>query len=93
MPLKAGFTLLVDLTGMKAHPLSVQPVHLQAQQMMLARGLAQTAEVCASSMVVFQTGAISKQSQMPLRQFTSKEEAEAFLDALPQTHTHRVAHA
>ena len=83
--LKPGFTLLTDLTQMKAHPASVQPLHLEAQQLLLTRGLSQTAEVCASSMVEYQTNALSKKSNMPLRQFTDQGAAEAFLDAVPPT--------
>jgi hypothetical protein len=83
--LKPGFTLLTDLTQMKAYPASVQPLHLEAQQLLLTRGLSQTAEVCASSMVEYQTNALSKKSSMPLRQFTDPGAAEAFLDAVPPT--------
>ncbi|MBD0256749.1 MAG: hypothetical protein ICV83_13605 [Cytophagales bacterium] len=81
--LKPGFTLLTDLTQMKTHPASVQPLHLAAQQLLLERGLSQTAEVCASSMVEYQANAISKKSNMPLRQFTDQAAAEAFLDSVP----------
>jgi len=76
------FTLLVDLTQMISHPLEVQPIHLQAQQLLLSRGLLQTAEVYKSSFVQFQTTKISKQSKMPLQQFTSIEGAEAYLDSI-----------
>ena len=80
--LTPGFTLLTDLTQMKAHPLAVQPVHLEAQRTLMTRGLTQTAEVCASSIVEFQAGTISKKSSMPLQQFATVEEAEAYLDTM-----------
>ncbi len=83
LQLQPGFTLLTDLTQMKPHPQTLNPVHLQAQQLLIRGGLAQTAEVISSSIVQFQTELLSKQSAMPLRQFTSLAEAEAYLDALP----------
>ncbi len=63
--LAPGFTLLTDLTQMKAYPASVQPLHLEAQQLLLTRGLSQTAEVCASSMVEYQTNTLSKKAVCP----------------------------
>lgn len=80
--LQPGFTLLTDLTGMKTHPAPVQAVHLAAQALLLRKGLRQTAEVTASSLVQFQTDTYAKNSKMPLRQFSSAEQAEAYLNTL-----------
>ena len=78
--LQRKFTLLTDLREMKIHPQEIQNIHLQAQQLLLNNGLMQTAEVYASSFVQFQTTNLSKQSKMPLKQFTSIGEAENYLD-------------
>jgi len=78
--LQGKFTLLTDLREMKTHPIEVQAIHVKAQQLLLAKGLMQTAEVVASSFIQFQTTNLSKQSKMPLKQFTSINEAEAYLD-------------
>jgi hypothetical protein len=80
--LKPGFTLLTDLTQMKTHPAEVQDVHLAAQALLLRKGLIQTAEIISSSLVQFQTDKISKNSKMPLRQFTSQQEATSYLDTV-----------
>lgn len=80
--LTPGFTLLTDLTQMKVHPKELQEVHLAAQALLLQKGLSQTVEVISSSFVQFQTGNISKSSKMPLRQFASQQEAEAYLDSV-----------
>ncbi len=82
LQLQPGFTLLTDLTEMKTHPQVINPIHLAAQQLLLDRGLTQTAEVVSSSIVQFQTESLSKQSAMPLRQYVSPQEAEAYLDTL-----------
>ncbi len=87
LQLQPGFTLLTDLSQMKTHPQTLKPVHLQAQQLLLSRGLTQTAEVVSSSIVQFQTESLSKQSSMPLRQFNSLEEATAYLDEISLLHT------
>jgi hypothetical protein len=79
--LRARFTLLTDLRSMKTHPKEVQQLHLQAQQLLLSKGLLQTAEVYESSFIQFQTGNLSKQSKMPLKQFTSIQQAEQYLDS------------
>lgn len=80
--IQPGFTLLTDLSEMKTHPAEVQELHLQAQALLLRKGLRQTAEVYASSFVQFQTSAISKKSTMPSRQFESHEAAEGYLDVI-----------
>ena len=67
---------------MKTHPAEVQAINVKAQQLLLSGGLLQTAEVYASSFIQFQTTNLSKQSKMPLKQFTSKQEAEAYLDTV-----------
>ena len=82
LQLQPGFTLLTDLSQMKTHPQTLNPVHLAAQQLLLSRGLTQTAEVVASSMVQFQTESLSRQSAMPLQQFSSPVEAIAYLDSV-----------
>lgn len=85
--LQPDFTLLTDLSQMKPHPQALNPVHLAAQQLLLSRGLTQTAEVISSSIVQFQTDLLSKQSSMPLRQFKSLEQASAYLDEISLLHT------
>ncbi|MDO1451479.1 hypothetical protein Q0590_34715 [Rhodocytophaga aerolata] len=79
--LRAKFTLLTDLRSMKTHPKEVQQLHLEAQQLLLSKGLLQTAEVYESSFIQFQTSTLSKESKMPLKQFTSIEMAEEYLDS------------
>ena len=82
--IKPGFTLLTDLTAMKTSPPEMQEVHIAAQKALVAAGLRYTAEVVASSFVQFQATQYSKTSEMPLKQFQSKAEAEAFLDTLEE---------
>jgi hypothetical protein len=82
LQLQPGFTLLTDLTQTKTHPQTLNRVHLAAQQLLLSRGLTQTAEVVPSSIVQFQTESLSKESQMPLQQFSSQMEAMAYLDRI-----------
>lgn len=78
--LQPGFTLLTDLRAMKAHPLEVMEIHIQAQRLVVGQGLLQTAEVFNSSLVQFQTQKYSDKSSMKLKQFASIQEAELYLD-------------
>ena len=80
--LKPSFTLLTDLSEMVTHPVEVHEVHLEAQALLLRKGLTHTAEVYTSSFVQFQAGNLSRKSNMPLRQFVHLEEAESFLSTL-----------
>lgn len=79
---KRDFTLLTDLRLMKTSPKEIEEVHLAAQAELLKFGLKQTAEVIESSFVQFQTNQYAKNSHMPVRQFQSIEEAQAFLDEM-----------
>jgi hypothetical protein len=80
--LQPSFTLLTDLSEMKTHPADVQELHLEAQALLLRKGLTQTAEVFTSSFVQFQAGNLSRKSKMPLRQFVQLDEAEIYLNTL-----------
>ena len=80
--INSDFTLLADLSEMIAHPAEVQDIHIEAQQILISKGLLQTAEVYESSFVQFQTLKLSGKSKMPLHQFNNTEVAEKFLDSL-----------
>ncbi len=79
---RKDFTLLTDLRKMKAGPQEIEEIHLAAQKALLKFGLKQTAEVVESSFVQFQTDKYSRNSQMPLKQFNTIKDAEAFLDKI-----------
>ncbi|MDJ1486091.1 hypothetical protein QNI16_36755 [Cytophagaceae bacterium YF14B1] len=81
--LKPNFTLLTDLTTMLTHPAEVLGIHKQAQELLTENGLRHTAEVAPKDFVTaFQLSKVAKSSQMPVRQFPTVAEAEAFLDTL-----------
>ena len=79
--MKPGFTLMVDLRGMKTPPLEVNEIHKQAQLALVKGGLLKTAEVLSESDLVLQKvlDRISQDSMMPLKQFTDPKQAEAWL--------------
>ncbi len=77
---RSGYTLLTDLREMKTHPAELKQIHIEAQDLLIKKGLLQTAEIVSSSFVEFQTDAISKNTNMPLKQFQNEEDAVAFLN-------------
>ncbi len=81
--LKPGFTLLTDLSTMLTHPAEVTHIHRQAQELITEKGLRFTAEIKPKdSVTAFQLTKVAKQSQMPVKQFTTSAEAESYLDSL-----------
>lgn len=79
--LKKDYTLLTDLREMKTHPAEVKELHIAAQEILVDKGLLYTAEICSSSFVEFQTDTLSKESNMPSKQFQDEKEAILFLDS------------
>jgi hypothetical protein len=81
--LKPGFTLLTDLSTMVTHPTEVTHIHRQAQELITEKGLRFTAEIKPKDPVTaFQLAKVAQKSQMPVKQFASFADAEAYLDSL-----------
>lgn len=77
-----GFTLLTDATEMKIHPGAVRELHGQAQALIISKGVKKVAELQADKSSEIQLNGVSKETQMPKKNFTSKKEAEKWLDEL-----------
>lgn len=80
--LNSNFTLLTDASQMKTHPADVKNLHNEAQKFIIKAGVKQVAEVQSNVIAHAQLDAVSSQSKMPKKNFSSREEAEAFLDSI-----------
>ena len=78
---KSGFTLVSDITQMRTPPQEVGELHEQAQQILVRAGLDKTAEVVTSSILKMTANQYAKKSNMTKQTFTSKEEAENWLES------------
>ena len=77
-----GFTILSDLTEMKAPPPEVGLLHKKAQEILMAAGLRKTAELlpAGSAITKLSVDNYSKQTGMQKSSFDNKKDAEAWLD-------------
>jgi hypothetical protein len=77
----SGYTLLADVSQMKTPPPEVANLHMEAQKICVDEGLKKTAELVEKSFALkMPLDRYSKASKMTKRIFTSKEEAETWLD-------------
>ncbi|MBO0359384.1 hypothetical protein J0X19_15580 [Hymenobacter sp. BT186] len=80
--LRPGFTVLADLRRTLGPNLHLLPVFLASHTLMMQAGIGMMAEVHPLSHTMYQISqAVRAQTHVPARQFTSREEAEAFLDS------------
>lgn len=80
-PLSEGFTVVADLTEMKAPPPEVGLVHQEAQKLLLDTGLKKTAEVhSADAIAQMAVDRYSKTSGMEKMVFDNTGDAETWLD-------------
>lgn len=78
-----GFTLLTDAQKMKVHPKEVKEIHAEAQNLIINKGVSQVAEVLEGDIFAeAQLNMVSKNTNIPKKEFKSKEEAEDFLNSL-----------
>ena len=76
-----GFTILTDLTKMKAPPTEVSSLHTEAQKILVAAGLSRTAEVIGRDAITkLSVDRISRESGMLKGTFSDWKEAEDWLD-------------
>lgn len=78
--LQKDFTVLADVSEMKAHPGPVRKVHEEAQTVLIMAGLGRVAEIQADLITNVQLDNLSKDTLMPKRAFNCKVQAEAWLD-------------
>ncbi|MBN2532289.1 MAG: hypothetical protein JXB88_05330 [Spirochaetales bacterium] len=80
--LSNGFTILSDLIQMKTPTQEIGALHVKAQKYLIDSGLSKTAEVHPLSMIAKMTvDRFSEESGMKKGMFSSKEEAEKWLNA------------
>jgi len=80
--LRPGFTVLADLRRTLGPNLRLLSVFLASHTMMMEAEIGMMAEVHPASYTMYQISqAVRAQINVPTRQFTSREEAEAFLDS------------
>lgn len=76
-----GFTILTDLTQMKPPPQEVGGIHMKAQKALVDAGLSKTAELLpADAIAQMAVDRYSRESGMEKGSFSSREEAEKWLD-------------
>lgn len=77
---KPGFSLLSDLRTMITHPQRLCSLHVDAQTLLREAGLVRVASVePVDRIATLQLKEIMTKSRLPLRRFTSCQEAEAWL--------------
>ena len=80
--LRPGFTVLADLRRTLGPNLRLLPIFLSSHTLMVEAGIGMMAEVHPASHTMYQISrVVREQTHLPARQFTSREEAEAFLDS------------
>ncbi|SDZ17339.1 hypothetical protein SAMN05444365_106150 [Micromonospora pattaloongensis] len=79
--LRPQFAVLTDATTMRPHHEDVMPLHIAAQQALMAAGMSRVAEILPRAATRLQTRRLSNQSGMFKAEFDTHEEAEAWLDA------------
>ena len=79
--LSKDFTILTDVTQMKAPPADVGALHAEAQKVLVDAGLKKTAEVVGQDVITkMAVDRLSRESGMNKGTFGNKKEAEAWLD-------------
>jgi hypothetical protein len=79
--LSRGYTILTDVTKMKAPPQDVVTLHTEAQKVVLAAGLSKTAELVGSDIFTkMSVDRFSKESGMHKGTFDNWREADEWLD-------------
>jgi hypothetical protein len=79
--LSKGYTILTDVTKMKAPPQDVVSLHTEAQKVVLAAGLSKTAELVGSNIITkMSVDRFSKESGMYKGTFDSWRDADEWLD-------------
>ena len=79
---KPGFSLLSDLRTMITHPQRLCSLHVEAQTLLRESGLVRVARVEPEDRIAtLQLKEIMSKSGLPLKRFTSCEEAEAWLSS------------
>ena len=77
---KPGFSLLSDLRTMITHPQRLCRMHIEAQTLLRKAGLVRAASVePVDRIATLQLQEIMTKSQVPLKRFSSCQEAEAWL--------------
>lgn len=80
--LRPGFTVLADLRRTLGPNLRLLSLFLKSHTMMMQAGIGMMAEVHPASHTMYQISQVVRaQTHLPTRQFTSREEADAFLDS------------
>lgn len=79
--LAKDFTLLTDATEMTIHPGDVRDVHSKAQEKIIKAGVKKVAELHSKNVSIMQLDGVSRDSGMPKKNFTDKEDAMKWLDA------------
>ena len=75
------FTILTDITQMKPPPKNVGEIHMKAQKVLVDAGLDKTAELLpAHAIAQMAVDRYSRESGMKKGSFSSREEAEKWLD-------------
>lgn len=77
-----GFTILTDLQNMVTHPQEMKTIHEEAHLMVMEAGVSQVAHVVSEDKIAnLQTNAIIQNSGLPVTNFTSIADADAWLDS------------
>ena len=75
------FTILTDVTQMTAPPTSIGEMHMKAQKILVDAGLCKTAELLPTAAISqMALDRYSRESGMNKGSFSSREEAEKWLD-------------
>lgn len=80
--LQPGFTLLTDAREMKIHPATVRKVHEEAQGLIIKAGVQRVAELQQDTIAEMQLDGVSKETNMPKKNFHDPAEAERWLDSV-----------
>lgn len=65
---------------MKIHPGAVRELHGQAQALINSSGVKKVAEIQADKISELQLNGVSKETRLPKKNFSSREEAEKWFD-------------
>ncbi|MCP4675317.1 MAG: hypothetical protein GY854_07390 [Deltaproteobacteria bacterium] len=77
---KSGYTIVANLTDMKAPTPEVGAVHMAAQEMLVNAGLSKTAEIVSSKLLQLSVDRYAETSGMDKMVFDDQVKAEKWLD-------------
>ena len=78
-----GFSILADMSGMVTHPQDLNALHIQLQKSLLSAGLVYGAYVESTDKIAnFQVEQTIQISQINLKPFKSRQEAEEWLSGI-----------